>query len=590
MRLLFAIALLLVACSAGAATHTCSSCELAVVQATNNLAVIAHGDTVVIPAGVCDWSANPFYLTNKAVRLTGAGIGQTVIRDSYASAPAMTVHLKAGYTTEIDNIEFQFVSGFPTDRIVVEGINNDNRNINWHHCRFTNYTSMAVFTTETVTGVFHHNQFITCGLIAHVKASYYDGTFGVRDYGNQSMYAPDLFGTTNFVFFEDNYVTNSTSAIDAQAGGRYVWRYNTNSGFVPETHGSEAAERSGRGGEVYNNIFTGNGSQGNAAFFRGGVWLLYNNSYSNWPGGSFFNLVDNRILEHLFPPYGGASGVNPWDTNVSGIYTNGTVSNTGGPLNNVITDFTRTFTVNAYQHLQLVRTSGKAVTALTRSGSTATAHVPSHGFTNNAWVSFWGANEYGWNCIFQTITVTDSDHFTFATSYAYQTPATGTIKCAIGNNFARILSNTATNITFANSLYDAVAPSSLRLTNGDTYEIRKVIGAMDQVGVYGGTNFLTQAYPDVYNTLAGAQSVSACWSWGNTFADTTIAWTTTFAGGGDYNHIIPGKHYTNGVAKPGYTAYTYPHPLASGVVASPAGGTSLAISGKASISGKVTLQ
>lgn len=527
----------------------------------------SNGDTIVIPAGTSSWAEQQWF-TNKAVRLTGAGVGNTVIRDTFTSYPWITIWLQPGLTTTIDNIEFEHVGATAAgqDRIAIFGMNNDNSFINIYHCRFEDFSSLfgpVVFGTDTAIGVIHHNQFVGGGLLTHVKASYYDGTFGARDYGNGSMFAPDYFGTTNFIFFEDNLVTNingvsGRGSTDAQAGGRYVYRWNTNYNFNVQTHGSEAAERSGRAFEVYNNTFHGDGSSANAAYMRGGVTLIYSNTYDNWPAGSTFNLLDNRIREHLFAPFNGASGINPWDTNSTGIYTNGTVSNTG-TLDNTITDFTKSFTTDIYKHHQLLRTSGKTVTTLTRSASLATATVTAHGFTNNDVVSIWGANDYGWNGVF-TITWLSFDTFTFLASYPFETPATGTILCAKGQSFGRILSNTSTNIVFADSIYGAA--SSLRMTNGETYEIRKVIIAMDQVGVYGGTNFGTQAYPDVFNNLANFQTVSMCYQWDNVFLDTVIPWSTGFGGGGEFAHIIPGRHFTNNLAKPAYTGYTYPHPRA----------------------------
>lgn len=591
MRLLAPILLLILAVNARAATIVAASCSRAAVS--NAVFAASSGDTVVIPPGTCDW-AEWFGITNKAIRLTGSGVGVTIIRSDLATTPWITVWLQAGEITEIDNIEFQRDAGADSgDIISISGINTDNRNLNLHHCTFNGWTNATIFGLQTVRGVIHHNQFTDIGLLYHAKDSYYDGTFGVNDYGNQSMFAPDLFGTTNFVFIEGNIYSNRlTGATDGQAGARYVYRYNTNWNVNVQTHGSEAAERGGRAFEIYSNYFHRADSTAQAAFMRGGVTLLYGNVWTNWTIGTTFNLVDNRILEHLFAPYNGATGSNPWDTNASGIYTNGTVSDTGGPLSNVITDFSRDYTVNAYQHMQLVRTSGKAVTTLSRSGSTATASVTGHGFTSGDSIAFWGADQYGWNGYFP-ITVTDANTFTFDANYPFTSPATGTIKCSKGNNFARILSNTATNITTANSIYGEA--HSLRLTNPDTYEIRKVIGAMDQVGVYGGSNFLTAAMPDLYNTFAGAQTVSMCYQWSNSTAGgAAIAWTTGFAGGGDYNHIIPGKHYTNSIAKPGYTPYTYPHPLATGSasngVAGASHGVRATVSGKVEISGRALIQ
>lgn len=540
--------------------NAASTSRADVSNAWHNLA--SNGDTIILPGTTSSWAEKQFF-TNKAVRLTGAGIGNTIIRDTCPTGPWITIWLQPGLTTTIDNIEFEHVgaSAAGSDRFSIYGMNNDNSFLNVFHCRFEDFSSVfgpVVFGTDTAIGVVHHNQFWGCGLLCHVKASYYDGTFLARDYGNGSMFAPDYFGTTNFVFFEDNFVTNSTGATDAQAGGRYVYRWNTNYNFNIQTHGSEAAERSGRAFEVYKNIFHGNGAVAQAAYMRGGVTLIYSNTYDNWPVGSTFNLLDNRVVGDLFPPFGGATGVNSWDTNHStGVFASGTIANTGGPLGNLVTDFSASMTANQYAHHQILLTSGKSVTSITRVGSVATATVTAHGITNGATVTFWGADQYGWNRGF-TATSNDANTLTFTTDYAVPN-ASGTILCISGGRFGRVLTNSNTNIFFADAIN---AQFNLRMTNGETYEIRKLVATMDQVGLYGGTNFGTTAYPDVFSNFAAHQTVSVCYQWDNVFLDTVIPWTTGFAAGGDYANIISGRHYSNNVAKPAYTGYTYPHPRA----------------------------
>ena len=66
---------------AHAATITAPTCNQTDVQNAINAAV--DGDTVMIPAGMCNWVST--LTINKAITLQGAGIGNTIIRDSHPS-------------------------------------------------------------------------------------------------------------------------------------------------------------------------------------------------------------------------------------------------------------------------------------------------------------------------------------------------------------------------------------------------------------------------------------------------------------------------------------------------------------------------
>jgi hypothetical protein len=72
---------------------------------------------------------------------------------------------------------------------------------------------------------------------------------------------------------------------------------------------------------------------------------------------------------------------------------------------------------------------------------------------------------------------------------------------------------------------------------------------------YNGSSYFTDPIYIWGNT--GTVGISADWEWGNPCG---FSWSTFFQWGRD--------GVNNGTAKPGYTAYTYPHPLASGGSAS----------------------
>jgi len=73
-----------------------------------------------------------------------------------------------------------------------------------------------------------------------------------------------------------------------------------------------------------------------------------------------------------------------------------------------------------------------AVTGISRSGTTATATAPGHGFTTGQKVLLYGADQSGYNGAF-TVTVVDANTFTFTVSGSPMTPATGTIRAVVGD-------------------------------------------------------------------------------------------------------------------------------------------------------------
>jgi hypothetical protein len=124
-----------------------------------------------------------------------------------------------------------------------------------------------------------------------------------------------------------------------------------------------------------------------------------------------------------------------------------------------------------------------------------------------------------------------------------------------------ITSNTATQLTFADSIYGA--PARLSFSGSVTLEINKVDQTMYQIGVIGGTDLAGVDVPSAPWT--NTQTVSAWYEWNNTReAGADVDFSTSFGSGGDFSTINSGVNYFNNTAKPGYTPYTYPHPLIGG--------------------------
>jgi hypothetical protein len=571
---------LLMVASARGATITAASSSRADVGTAVTSAV--DGDTVAIPAGTSDWTST--LTISKAITLQGAGTNSTVITTGVADGtPLITWNLVAGKASRMTAIKFKDGTQARTfgQLINVNGVNTDARTWRCDSCLFTNVN--GVFLITSALGVADHNTIyfnVTAG-VGYVKGSSWGGTQGINSFGDGAWAAADNFGTSNFFYFEDNWVSNyynggHLTTLDSQGGGRYVWRYNTLYKGSLESHGAEAErERSGRAFEVYNNSFLDPDSLGQnlVTYFRGGVQVIHDNTVSGYTASANFALLNNRSQDALNAPFGGSDGRNPWDANDAGNpFVTGTASS-GGSLS--MTDNTKSWTANQYVGYTVRRTSGKTVSSLTRSGSTCTATATAHGFSSGNLVSVFGADQQAYNGIY-TITVTDADHFTFGLNFTPTSPATGTIKAHTGLYFGDITANTATTLTLRDSIYQG--NYSMVWAAGETYEINKVTLSMDMAGTSGGSDLGGVDLP----SLPGGwnnQTVSACYEWSNTReGGANVDFATS------YPILVAGTHYKNDTVKPGYTAFTYPHPLVSGAAGgSTPSATPIANLGKSSI-------
>jgi hypothetical protein len=124
--------------------------------------------------------------------------------------------------------------------------------------------------------------------------------------------------------------------------------------------------------------------------------------------------------------------------------------------------------------------------------------------------------------------------------------------------YSIITANSANTIT--------VMPSKdfgpMMFTNGDHFAIYRCEAGIDQVGRGSGDllSGVGEPYGPMSNTAIGGtnwpREVSEpLYLWGNTLNGTVTG------GESDYPNIQSGRDFINGTVKPGYTPYTYPHPL-----------------------------
>jgi hypothetical protein len=116
--------------------------------------------------------------------------------------------------------------------------------------------------------------------------------------------------------------------------------------------------------------------------------------------------------------------------------------------------------------------------------------------------------------------------------------------------FAWIQSNTSNTISYTDNGGYSTPP--LAFCARDTLEIRKVDHALDQPGRGGGS--LITGDPPVRPSGWNDQVTEPCYAWNNGQA--------SFSPGPGVRAKV---HYFNNTPMPGYTPYTYPHPLTKGL-------------------------
>src|SRR5204863_595274 len=172
---------------------------------------------------------------------------------------------------------------------------------------------------DTVTGVIDHNAFVMdrTGLPINIYDSYWNG----RTLGDGSWAAPTGFGSSQFLFIEDNTFTHSDASLrgitDSYGGGRFVVRHNNIFNGLIANHGTESTGRArgGRAMEVYENTFNGTNLNRFVGDVRSGGVLFHDNTISGyWNTSAEFRIYNFRSF-HSFDPWGGADGTNAWDVN-----------------------------------------------------------------------------------------------------------------------------------------------------------------------------------------------------------------------------------------------------------------------------------
>jgi hypothetical protein len=463
---------------AGGKTINANSASFSDVAAA--IASAADGDTVTIPGGTASWTRT--LQVRRGITIQGAGVGVTIIKDGVQSGQLIGWSLAAGLPSRLTGIEFQDGGRInrttaPGGILHVDGSNTNGSTFRFDHCKWNNLNGPTVF--DTVIGVIDHNTFVIDKFSPpiYIYGTHWNG----QDNGDGSWAAPTGFGSSQWLFIEDN-ISGRGALTDAYAGGRFVVRHNQlNDGDI-QNHGTESTGRTrgSRAEEIYNNTFTGTNLNKFIGGSRSGVVLMHNNNVSGYWDGLTVLTLDNYRTHASFVPWGGADGVNPWDMNEPNAFFTGTA-------------------------------------AANSSGTTVT--VSEANWTTNQWLGY---------VLRRTSNACNSNSI----------------------NFGEILGNTSNTITYT----DAAYVPSMTFCAGDSLEIRKVKQVLDGSGRALGA--LLSGNPPPRPPSWNDQVTEPCYSWNNTSETHHV----NFAAGASLT-VRRNEHYFNDTPMPGYTPYTYPHPL-----------------------------
>jgi len=481
------------------------------------------GDTITIPSGTFVWTA-PINLS-KAITLQGNTIisgdhttnvytatHNTIIVDNL---PTTTVRMistgNSNLTTvlRVTGISFTGVGGhasqYTAGLFSVGGTSKKNR---IDHCHFTSIKRgpfMEIFAHGIIDHSIWEQMPSSCNW--HIR-----NRSGAE--GDEEFAAPAAFGTDQFWFFEDCHVDNKSNGArnsacgsDRQRGSNVSWRYCYLEDVEIVCHGTYAdRRRGGRCGEDYNNLYFFDGVSTTMDGITSGTAVYHDNQFTGTkPSG--WSMQDYRGLINQDTNWGAAGGQNPWDVNAT--RADGTHVNGEPPF---------------------VFYSGTIQSVVQGPGDQQTITVAGSPWVVGQWDD-------------------PTKHYCVVAN-----PDTAGVNNTIG--WIKITTGNTLNM-FMHSIGNRI------FTAGQTFKIYQLLQPLDMPGL-GQGDLISSATPPVPPTgFAGVhQQIEPAYSWNNTHTD------------GSFINFVPQSgvasmcrqniHYFNNTVKPGYTPFTYPHPLVSG--------------------------
>jgi hypothetical protein len=488
------------------------------------------GDTVMVPAGLATWTN--YLAVSNPVTLQFAGAAQSVILDNLplvnngngaseavisftTTSKSTNIYRLTGLT--IGNASTRTPSTFLKGSVQIFGTSGIVRIDN---CVFTNLLNSGIYFWDAACGVIDHcSSYATNGNQHAIEIEH--TSWGGALYGDGAWNpttGASVVGTSNSVYIENDNFTgpgpgSGYALIDAFGGAHYVVRYCNITNSWITLHGTESTgnDRGARNFEVYNNVaFNTNYDY----FFcaRSGTGVVFSNILTGFKQCAV--LADFRFVYYNY--WGGITGTNYLDLNDP--------RNANGPFM-------------------------KATVAAGTPTNSLTLQITNH----------WNANAY------QGCTVID-EHVLLT---GYMGPTNSKVNDLTVTNFGIIFSNQAWNPTTGLTVVYVKTGSP----GGSSYGVLfnpgdpcvfyyPPIQAIDMTGTGVCTNVLYRVPtgsdagdPSPPESTFPGNAVEPVYSWGNTL-DGVDAPTYS-----QVPFIVANVHYFNDTPKPGYTPFTYPHPL-----------------------------
>lgn len=278
------------------------------------------GDILVLPAGTFTFTGNLKF--TKTVSLIGAGMDKTIIyRPESISDASIAFTYLLNYEIWRDTPSGIVISDFTLKGKTPSIVSGDGKSTA-RDVGIGIYGAVDFLVTRCKFQYFGeagiavgHRDYLARGVISdnhfyrNCKGPDGQGTgYGISLRGENKQWVKSAnFGTSNFIFIEDNKFEYQRHSISSGTGALYVARYNTilNNliGHAIDMHGpASTGAISARATEIYNNTIKNTDKMGSYAVgIRGGESLIYNNT-----------AVGVKYFMALIPQYTAADASKPY--------------------------------------------------------------------------------------------------------------------------------------------------------------------------------------------------------------------------------------------------------------------------------------
>jgi hypothetical protein len=482
------------------------------VQGLQNAAL--DGDTITLPAGTFNWSTSVTITKNVIIKgltttnpvaktandqtivraFTGTNGNQALINLNGPLARLTGVTFRTGQTSVVNSNGMVRMGGNTGTTPRVDNCHFDD--LSFENNDIASYSG---------GGVIDHNLFDYRSANNRGQSIFY-AIPGNSFWGDEPWTQPTNFGGSNFLFAEDNCINNTSGnefagTIDSRQGGRIVFRHNHVYNVGIGSHGTEIGRYRGvRATELYGNDHHWDYAA-NVGGIRSGTFIQHDDTYDGVEPQGGITLGTYRIF-FAVQTYGGATGDNVWDINVT--EPDGITHIDGHP--------------------PFLFASGTATTGTGTFGSQSRIFDSTKNWQTNQWRGY-GVRR-------------------------------------VGDNGYTLIDGNTSNELFG-YWHDGYGGGTT-WNSGDQYQIHKVLVSQDQT-CRGQGDLITGDVNHPINATTGTpswthQALEPAYSWNVKYTPNGHRVDLRLAIDG-WAVLQAGRDYFNNTPMPGYTPYVYPHPL-----------------------------